>query len=175
MNAPAQQNIFDGIAANISELQKRLSGDAGENIAQIGNADGVIPDLARETLTAMADVLTWLYQICLSVEKQVINIDAAVAVVETLSDAVIALGDGLNSERIPDAFGSSKQIIERIAENISKGGRTLESATELLTALPTPEALRSIKVEIEKSLGSRVKPSEEEQGSLGALLEDIKR
>jgi len=169
----APNTVFDVVALNMRDLEQRVSGDDGDLIRAIGGDGGVIPDLVREAVMLIVDVLEWLYEVGKQAERRLIPIDAAAASIEVVATAVSSVGEGLDSEGFPPELGFAREIVEKISDLLQQGGGVIQTGADLLSILPSPAALAAIKLEIEKGLGKRVNPKSERDGSLTALLLDI--
>jgi len=173
MSDEPNQSLFVVVAVNITELRAQVEGESGEKIRAMGSAQGVIPDLVRNVVNAMAEALVWLYRISVAAERHIVTADAAIAALEVLADAIEALGEGLEFGETTQALGLPAEPVAKIGEAIGSGGEVLKSGLEIAGLLPRPEDLRRICDEIEASLGNKVNTEAETVGVLGQLVEDI--
>lgn len=173
MSDDNNQSLFGVVAINIAELRLQIEGESGEKIRAMGNARGVLPDLIRKIVNAMADALIWLHRINTEAESHVIAADAAIASLEILADTIEALGEGLEFGETTQALGLAAEPVEKIGAAISSGGDALAVGLDIANILPRPEDLRRIRDELEASLGKRVNTELETPGALGQLVQDI--
>lgn len=173
MNETNNNSLFAVVAINITELRVQVEGESGDKIRNMGNAQGIIPDLVRNVVMAMANALVWLYRTNAAAEKHIISADAAIAALEILADAIEALGEGLQFGDTPQALGLPAEPFEKVGEAITTGGDVLETGLQIANMLPRPEDLWRIRDELEASLGSRVNTELTVPGVLGQLVQDI--
>jgi len=175
MTGETNENLFGVIAANLADLRAQVEGESGAKIRAIGDATGTLPDLVRQVVNTITEVLEWLYKISVAAEQQLISADAAIAALEILADSIEALGEGLAFGDMPEALGLPSDPFEKVGEAVGSGHEVLATGLEIANLLPRPENLRAIRRELELQLGVRVNPLFEPPGpgALGLLVEDI--
>ena len=55
--SPVAGSVFGAVAASLQAVKVATEGESGAKISELGDARGVLPDLVRNVLSAMAEVL----------------------------------------------------------------------------------------------------------------------
>ncbi|MCG8422772.1 MAG: hypothetical protein MJE77_33065 [Proteobacteria bacterium] len=173
--SPVAGSVFGAVAASLQAVKVATEGESGAKISELGDARGVLPDLVRNVLSAMAEVLVWLHQTSVAAESQVIGADAMLASLEVLSEAIEAAGEGLSFGDLPETWGLPKKPFEVVGNGLQQGSELLDKGLSIGKLLPRPEELKAIQSAVEGLLGQHIKPDAEPPGpgALGNVMADI--
>jgi hypothetical protein len=165
------QGIFAVVGQSLAEFREAVQGEPGRDVGTIGSTQGDIPDLIRQTIRGMADVLRWLHRAADEARSHVIAADALLALIRTGGDAVGAFPQGIEIGGMDELLRLPPGVLAGIDEAIDAAQDGVESFARLAQSiLPPVEDLDAVRSEIVLLLGERQGPQAPGAGALGALM-----
>jgi hypothetical protein len=165
------QGIFAVVGHSLGEFRTAVNGEPGRDLATIGAAKGNIPDLIRQTLRRIAEILRWLHRSMDDARIHVIGADAAVALLESGSDILAALPDGLRIGGLDEALHIPPDAMAAINDGIRAAHIAVKTIEKLAHSIVPPlEDVDAIRHELIALLGPRQGPQQPGAGVLGQLM-----
>ncbi len=175
MSTAAGQNLFEALRDGLADFRAKVEGEPGRKVAALGGASGTVPDVARASLGAVADGLTWLAGALGRAEDALKVLDAATALVEVAADALEAAAEGVVFGELPERLGLDAAPFRAVEAGAASVPGALDKGRHVLGLVPTPELVAGVRMELEKLLGRRVNPSLPHGGALGELLGRLRK
>lgn len=179
MSAPEPaEGMFPQLLVGLREFRARVEGtDASQGefrarLLRLVGETGLIPDVVRQVLETLRDVLTWIHDAIGSIDRFLGPTDAIFALIETLGQGLAALGQAVG-QGVPPALASKAQPV---TDGLVAIGGVLGNVgnLELPAIIPSPSTLAAIRVETAALLGARVDPQADPPlGSLDELLQAL--
>lgn len=165
------QGVFAVVGHSLGEFRTAVNGEPGRDLATIGAAKGNIPDLIRQTLRGIAEILRWLHRGMDDARSHVIAADALITLMDIGADVVGALPGGIDAGGIDEVLGISPRLLADINSAIDAAQDGIERFVKLAKSiLPPVEELDAIRNEVVLLLGERQGPQVPGAGALGALM-----
>lgn len=165
------QAVFAVVGESLGAFRGAVQGEPGQDVATIGSAQGNIPELIRQAIRGMADVLRWLHRAADEARGHVITADALLALLQTGGDAVGAFPEGIEIGGVGELLHIPPKVLDDIDQAIDAAQQGIDSFADLAQSiLPPVEDLDAIRREIVLLLGERQGPQTPGAGALGALM-----
>lgn len=165
------QGIFAVVGHSLGEFRTAVNGEPGRDLATIGAAKGNIPDLIRQTLRGIADILRWLHRGMDEARSHVIGADALISLIQVGADAIGAFPEGIEIGGVDELLHLSPKVLADINRSIDAAQEGIERFVKLAQSiLPPVEDLDAIRHEIVLLLGERQGAQTPGAGALGALM-----
>ena len=163
-------NLFEAIRVSLVDFRKAVEGDAGNKLKQMGGVEGPIANLIRMVLQQFYQATYGFYKLMNFVEAQLIQGDGCIACLEVFSGSIDPLSDPAVLEETSEALGLPKEPFTLMSQIIGGANDLLKKGLEMTEVLPSPEAARDIRRELERLLGV---PEESIEGTYVKLLEAL--
>ena len=173
MTGEQPENVFQVLHESLVEFHEQVEGKPGSDVAAMGDATGVIPDLVRVVLAAVDEPLRWLYETLIALEEYLAIIDPALALVETLGEALKSISSENALGGLPGILGIDGGIFTTVDGFIQDSMNQVGALQGTLCYLPTAEDFNGIQAELEQLMPALADPNVVDKGSWGELLETI--
>lgn len=158
---------FTSLLDGLQRFRARVEGTEGSfRLALLASGQ---PERVREvsaaTMRVVGKLLVWLRDGIVAVQRQLVAIDALLAMAEVAVTLLQELGDAMTA--VPPDLGS----VADVTSSLSTLGGALDAIPELVL-LPTPELVAELRTVLEQLVGVEDDTSTQ-GGSVGELLQAI--
>lgn len=173
--------LFPPLAAGLDRFHARVTGSEGdyrERLLRLAGQDGVLPEVARAVLEAVAEVLTELHAAMVRLARFLLQADAAVALVEVFGAVLNGLGDAMDRDWPPGLAraGDVATTLQGVGGVLS-GGDTGDGGlaeVDLPDLIPEPAVVQQIQATSLALVRSRIQP-EQPPGDLDDLIQALRQ